>query len=287
MRTIDQHFMTPPGGPLFHYTGFESLVGIQRSNAVWAGSIHYMNDAMEVLSACDAVDELLAPLIAFGEDSDLKRGFARAMVQWIGELRGDTTRSVFVFSLSESESLLSQWRSYTPHGKGVSIGFQPELLNSMCRSSGFRLAKCVYDIGGKLELLKDLFEKLWATATQQPFNGQPYAPLPPHTNIFNVYASDIYQVLALIKDNAFREEQEWRLISPLHDDLANCEVRVGKSMLVPYLSIGLGDQKPTFSRVILGPTPHKELSMASLWAYLSKKQVSSSVEHCNIPYREW
>jgi hypothetical protein len=209
------------------------------------------------------------------------------MVEWIGQLRGDTNRSVFVFSLSESESLLSQWRSYTPHGKGVSIGFDSELLKSMGGSSGFRLAKCVYDAGEQLELLNDLFEKLWVTARQQPFNGRPYAPLPPHTNIFDLYASDIYQVLALIKHSAFREEKEWRLISPLHHDLANCEVRLGKSMFVPYLPIDLGDRNPTFSRVVLGPSPHRDLSMASLWAYLSKEKISSAVIDCKIPYREW
>lgn len=287
MRTINEHFAIPPSGPLFHYTGFDSLVGIQSSNAVWAGSIHYMNDAMELVSACDAIEELLAPLIAFGKDTDLRRDFARSMVEWIGRLRGDTNRSVFVFSLSESESLLSQWRSYTPHGKGVSIGFRPQLLHSMRDSSGFRLAKCVYDAAEQLALLNDLFEKLWETARQQPFNGKPYAPLPPNTNIFEMYASDIYQVLALIKHSAFREEQEWRLISPLHHDLANCEIRAGKSMFVPYLPIDLGAQKPTFARVVLGPTSHKELSMASLWAYLAKEKISSALTHCNIPYREW
>jgi hypothetical protein len=58
-------------------------------------------------------------------------------------------------------------------------------------------------------------------------------------------------------------------------------------MFAPYLPIDVGMQKPTFARVVLGPTPHKELSTASLWAYLSKEQVSSALTHCNIPYREW
>jgi hypothetical protein len=58
-------------------------------------------------------------------------------------------------------------------------------------------------------------------------------------------------------------------------------------MFVPYFPIKLGDPMPTFTRIVLGPTPHKELSMASLLAYLSKKKICHSLVDCDIPYREW
>lgn len=169
----------------------------------------------------------------------------------------------------------------------MSVGLSVERLNTMCDRSGARLGKCVYEVDAQRELLSDLVEKLWETASQQPFNGSYYAQFPTPTSIFDQYASDIFQVLALIKHSSFKEEREWRLISPLHSDLDNCEVRIGKSMFVPYLPISFGQQKPVFSNVVLGPTPHRELSMASLSAYLRRKQLSNSLIHCDIPYREW
>jgi len=41
---------------------------------------------------------------------------------------------VFIFSLSEQSDQLSQWRGYTTHGQGVSIGINHEELYNFTRN---------------------------------------------------------------------------------------------------------------------------------------------------------
>lgn len=287
MRLIDDLFTNAPLGMLYHYTSFSSLLGMQRTRELWAGSIHYMNDASELVYACDVIDDLLAPQIAFGAQDSPRSIFAKELVQWISRLRGDTERNLFIFSLSEAADLLSQWRSYTPHGKGVCIGIASEALRLIREDAGFRLGRCVYRKPEQQQLLQELYEMLWASAQQAPFNGAANIYEPVYANIFDRYANEIYQTLALIKHEAFLEEQEWRLISPLNYDLANCEFREGGSMLIPYLPISLAAAAPPFEAVVLGPTPHRELSKNSLWAFLARHGVSRTTAISVIPYREW
>ncbi len=287
MRLIDGLFENAPLGMLYHYTGFSSLLGMQRTKELWAGSIHYMNDTTELVYACDVIEELLAPQLAFAPQASPRSVFARELVQWISRLRGDTERSLFIFSLSEAGSLLSQWRSYTPHGKGVSIGISSETLRRVREAAGFRLGRCIYRKLEQQQLLQELYEMLWTSVQQPPFNGAPNLYEPVHANVFDRYANEIYQTLALIKHEAFSEEREWRLISPLHYDLANCEFRDGTSMLIPYIAISTAGVNPAFETVVLGPTPHRNLSLSSLFAFLSKHGLSRTTASSDIPYREW
>ncbi len=288
MRQIDDHFVNRSPNTLYHYTGFSSLRGIVQGKSLWVGSVHYMNDAMELWQALDGIDYLLEPQIAFGGSSP-RTLFSHQFKRWIGKLRGDLDKTLFIFSLSEAESILSQWRSYTPHGKGVSIGFSRGIVDRLLDVHKFKLGKCVYDPNDQQALLHALVEKLWSTCqngTHEIFpTGAPteidYSP------VFEKHASDIYQVLALVKNQAFEEEREWRLISPLHFDLANCDFREGESMMVPYLTVSLGKEQVKFDSVLLGPTPHSKLSVASLIAYLAKEGACTNVGHCEIPYREW
>lgn len=287
MRLIDDLFENTPLGMLYHYTGFSSLLGMQRTKELWAGSIHYMNDTTELVYACDVIDELLAPQIAFAPHDSPESVFARELVQWISTLRGDTERSLFIFSLSEAGNLLSQWRSYTPHGKGLSIGIASATLRQIREAGGFRLGRCIYRKHEQQQLLQELYEMLWASAQKPPFNGVANLYDLVHVNIFERYANEIYQTLALIKHEAFSEEREWRLISPLHHDLANCEFRDGTSMLVPYVPISLSGVTPPFETVVLGPATHRDLSLNSLWAFLAKHGLSRTTATSDIPYREW
>jgi hypothetical protein len=86
----------------------------------------------------------------------------KAFPVWLETFRG-TSYHVFVFSLSEEPSLLSQWRSYTSHGKGVSLGFQAQALNDIVTRAGCRLGKCLYDKRDQADMLILLLKNVWET----------------------------------------------------------------------------------------------------------------------------
>lgn len=290
MREINSFFCERSDRTLYHYTGVGSLIGIANTKALWASNIYYLNDSKEITHACDVLKDVLLPRMVFGVQNNAEHEFLKQFQDWVGECR-TTTYNIFVFSLSEEASLLSQWRSYTPHGKGVSIGFSSEFMNDVAQSSQLRIAKCLYDRADQEEAIKSLVEKLLTTFRQElpsiditkAHQSQCYHPF------LEKFRSDVLQVLSIIKHEAFKEEREWRLISPYYPKytIPAIKFREGASMIVPYIELKLGEVRPIFERVILGPSPHQNLSMSALSMFLNNQSLCNQTENCVIPYREW
>lgn len=113
-------------------------------------------------------------------------------------------------------------------------------------------------------------------------------------DIFEEIEADLLLVAALLKHPAFREEQEWRLVSPVITNYveAPIEYREGPSMLVPFMNFQLPDgpdRRLDIVHAFLGPTPNANISMESLSNYLSNNRASprKGVASCHIPYRPW
>lgn len=287
MNFFPQYFISKPSVNLYHYTGFSSVIGMSKSKAIWATSIHYLNDAMELVAACEAIDWLLAPTKEFARDGDYPE-FVKQFSGWIDSTRTDTDQHLFIFSLSEADSQLSQWRSYTPHGKGVCLGFSPEQIVNMVQGSHAKLGKCIYEQEEQMKLLELLISELWDNIKNNLVTYKSEIPSSyTYWPFFNAHALHICQVLALIKHHSFSEEREWRIISGLYDSLGKCGIREGKSMFVPYIELNFPEEDQWFNSVLLGPTPHRELSLISLRAFMQNNGICDNVEACEIPYREW
>lgn len=249
-----------------------------------------MNDAEELIHALDLFEEVVT--VALNNDDSRRRDghseFLHGLLKWIERQRDDTDHHLYVFSLSEVPSLLSQWRSYTPHGKGVSIGFSPDLLKELTKDRSFRLGKCLYEIEEKLTLFGSLINKLWITCSHQQRDEYPNEVYPSRfTALVDRYADSVFPVLALAKHEAFAEEAEWRLISRHFTSLDNARFREGASMLVPYLPLSLKRKDEVFESVLLGPTPHEQLSLPALKAFLKSEKLTATVKSTRIPYRVW
>jgi hypothetical protein len=289
MRTIDSFFVDKVTIPLYHYTGIGSLLGMASSESVWASSISYMNDSKEIVHACETVENVLRARFAFGERNEEYR-FLQQFQNWTNSLK-NTAHTIFVFSLSEKPSLLSQWRSYTPHGKGVSLQFSPAQVNFIAESSNLRIARCIYETGEQEEVISSLITRLLESFTQELPNIDISKRHPDqcYYGFINQYTNEIFQVLTIIKHGAFEEECEWRLISPHYPKLTDPKLkfREGASMLVPYIELPFGKSIPFFEHIILGPSQHQNLSMSGLSMFISNQGISNSVSNCVIPYREW
>jgi hypothetical protein len=111
-------------------------------------------------------------------------------------------------------------------------------------------------------------------------------------DVFEEVEDDLLRVAALLKDGAYRDEQEWRAVSHI---VANytaqaVEYREGESMLVPYTRFALPkavDRRIDIDKVIVGPTPRSNASVASLSNFLSRNGASprQGTSYCQIPFR--
>ena len=291
MKTVNDYFSPTASTTLYHYTGISGLLGMVESRKIWASHAYYLNDSKEILHSCDVLNEVLESSIAssHGEEQEFFTQFA----QWIESFRRDNFY-IFIFSLTEERSLLSQWRSYTPHGKGVSLGFSPITLNGILKTSGFKIAKCLYERQQHIDLTNAVLTKMLVIFrehlpdlnTSNHHNSQKYYAF------LEDFRGDLLQVLSIIKHPAFKEEREWRIVSPYFSKYTVPEIkfREGASMLMPYIEIDLSVNDGTeelFEEVILGPSQHANLSMSALSSYLSNKKVSNTAADSGIPFRKW
>lgn len=291
MKQVDDFFSFKANKTLYHYTGIGGLLGIVETRKIWASHAYYLNDSKEILYACEVLRKVLSQCISDHQNDE--REFLEQFTKWLETFHVNHYH-IFIFSLSEERSLLSQWRSYTPHGKGVSLGFSAHILNRILQSSDFRLAKCLYKHEEHRELMKSLLEKMLVTFRQRLPHLDITKNYPPqkYHGFLEGYRGALLQVLSIIKHSAFEEEREWRLVSPYFERYTVPEIkfREGASMLMPYIEIDLsnnnGEQK-LFEEVVLGPSQHANLSMSALSSYLSNKVACQKTGNSNIPFRKW
>lgn len=295
-----------PGLPshLYHYTSPKGLRGIVEDRALYASSAHHMSDAAELRYAIRKVRPLLEEL-----ENEVRAGEREfddeiALVDRMGDALQQLKESeVFVCSFSVRGNLLSQWRAYCPDQGGYSVGFGAKALAVLARLQGFDLVECLYSEDEyRPELENIVYEARKYYRVSRREGREPTEKLVnDHVAAFKGFFA---KLAARIKHPAFRQEEEWRLVSaPLAVETTETRFREGNSTLVPYIDFALEienetlfediDHRPSevnspITKVLVGPTPHPNLARQSVRALLRTEEVwGAVVELSKIPYRTW
>jgi len=250
---------------LFHYCSTETFVSIVSSRTIRLSSLTQSNYSQEGALILDL-------LIQFAKNSGLSGHLLlnlESELRWAYELFDGLG-----FCLSEKGDLLSQWRGYADDGRGICIGFSSGALEQMgaqLREKGernFALKKIVYDLEGQKSIAEEHFKKLKSLIDEGAFAstlGTLLAPCSPE-KIAAIEKSTKNARLALmiamlkmfdIKNPAFIEEQEWRLVSFLpkaKDDDSILKFRACNDKIIPYFEVSLPElELPVIEKIILGP----------------------------------
>lgn len=273
----------------------EGLLGISHSGKIYASDSRYLNDSTDSAHLFGLLTDYVEQRIIDTGDADRKH---------YGELASalKTTRmaEVFVASFSEDGDSLSQWRAYCPNGLGFCIGFSSESLlaarvlvgESEWRTGWLRKVRYLSQVdysprefldtasmAGHMMLTKAAVDKL-VPNTSSAENLKTSAATAAFLSI----------VAPIFKHYAFKEEREWRLIfSEASRQMPGKQFRLGKSMLVPYVQVEPKATRGYFIKeVIVGPTPHPELSVESVRAlFRSLNHPEVIVRASKVPYRHW
>jgi hypothetical protein len=273
---------------LYHYTSQKGLLGILESKKLWMSSILYLNDSREYTHTFDLIkselnhhNDILQPL-------GLMNNIFEDIEHIIIGLSNDPVKdNYFIFSLSEIPDDLGQWRGYCPQTGGICIEFDYDKLQSIlaegCLSKEIcYLSKCKYDPNEKMELLLEPIDSM-------------LHKLESRNNDDILERFEFYLFLcvkgfsSILKHEAFKDEKEHRIVYECRGEEI-IKYREGNSMIVPYIEISPVDDndKLPISKIIVGPTPHSELSRKSVESLLkSKKYEGVDVEISKIPYRSW
>lgn len=280
-----------PRETLYHYTTLKGLLGIVSSRGLWASDIRYMNDSAEMKHAADLIKKDIARRIAGGHSNPK---LLNQLQYWVGH-RIDHGHMLFSASFRSNGNLLSQWRGYSTHGKGVSIGFDPDRILNCARAQSFQVARCVYTPQEQARLIGQVVDAIEDLAEEYGECNDP-AIRPPEQSYYDSFEkgeSDLLRIAAVLKHPSFEEEQEWRVVSPVLTDFNQAPIhfREGTSMLVPYLEFQLTDSPDApldLEHLFLGPSPNISISMSSLELYLDRNGIHprSGISYCQIPYRQ-
>lgn len=265
---------------LYHYTNLNTLMKVIETGILWATDYRFLNDSSELDYAIKTIKnhaiDLDADHTLFSETlASYGIGDSETFLTTVSKLSSIDVLPAFITSFSEKGDLLSQWRGYSQFGQGVSIEFDREKLSESFYKNDnpmfSKFGKCLYDV----RTVHEQFQTK-AIATMANLHKTPDLEYL-HNFIFS-------QWLPFIKNPAFEEEIEWRAVifKP-----ANWQVfyRMGVYSLIPYYEIKLPDISQLITKVILGPTPHPELSRISLESFLHKFNPRIQVQQSKIPFR--
>jgi hypothetical protein len=310
---MDNYQTEFPESFLYHYTSQNGFMGILGMKKIWATNALYMNDSEEINQALSIFLDCCKRFSYSDADSDEKQFIKSLHENILLTCLFDKNPNIYICSFSEQPDLLSQWRGYCPEASGISIGFDFSIrLADIVNKQGFSLVKCKYSSSSDqipLNLTK------FFTYALNTFNKTPK-----HLMIKERIDSALqglnkllFKIAAGIKNPAFSEENEWRLISePIPFTDPRVKFRSGKSMLIPYVEIDLVENENDYINipgVWVGPTPNPEGSDYSITNFLKKSRafaysnqfpivpnadpsekifkIETPVFRSKVPYRTW
>jgi hypothetical protein len=273
---------------LFHYTDQAGFIGIIQNKELWASKIQYLNDNREFFLAIDIASDILKERLSGSSNKReievINDIFTR--ISKLGKI------NICVCSFSEKSDLLSQWRGYSKEMGGYSIGFDRRLLEGISGDEFFLLRKCIYDPDEQKKAIKVVLDKLIAKHQSNEKRTKLVETSRGLLSVFTPFIREVNLELSLlfplIKHQSFSEEAEWRLISHGNVSFDELYFRPGKSNLIPFTKMSLGElNNKILTGIIVGHTPNKDLAISSTQDILKKENIKIPVNASEIPFRNW
>lgn len=256
---------------LYHYTNTDAAINILENGEFWLTHVKYFNDRKEYHDGVELILEILGRRAKdLGEElsSELRGIFLHE--QWL-----DKPLNVAILSFSAQRDLLSQWRGYTRFASGISLCFDTNKL--FLQDIQAHLRPCVYSRDEKIAIVNKMIDLIL-----HKFHAEKVA-----TGAISAEAFWLFQESALsFKDEAFREEDEWRMITfPYANNDTRWNFRSGSSTIIPFVKIKL-PLKACLNQVMVGPSENQELTMHSLFYLMFKHDIwRNNVVASSVPYR--
>lgn len=277
--------------PLYgHYTPLSGLIGIVKSQTLWATNIKFLNDEHEFQHAIDLIKNIVknAKITKDHSDYNAYQEFKTHVNSRLNHLSNYDTESVFTLSFSEQTDLLSQWRGYCPANNGYCIIFDVTKLYEEVKSKikDCHLVKCIYDLKDKETRLKKVLNEYWGKYLKVNNDKA-------RIKLFDELEEELMLLASYFKHPSFEEEKEHRIvvILPYAAD-GDLLFREGRFSLIPYIE--LPASRKTIKKICIGPTAHKELTKRALETFLEKcfefpVTTFSDLEitFASTPYRPW
>jgi hypothetical protein len=276
----------PLGTPLYHYTSVEALQKIYESRTLHATHAAYVSDGSEIRLGLQVLLDLVVEQLRKAQTREAE------LYAWLRQFVSAQILSpppVFLLCFSELRNMLSQWRGYSPLGRGVCIGFDHRPMIELAKRAGWEWLSCRYGVDSQRAFMNAYLTLFMREALAIEESVRTFEVV---EQVWGKKARNLFVCAAHVKDKSFSEEREWRLVSPLiMTQHSSVKFRVGRYSLVPYVEFALVDQVQTnlpLNEIVVGPTPNP---FAAEHAIMSMQLSIRPSDHtkvvpCEIPYRE-
>lgn len=253
---------------LFHYCSTDAFFAMIRSGSLWLSSLSQSNDFLEGKLVSASVARLAAK-DKMDEQSVRK---VQSLIETV-----ESVVDALGFCLSAEGDLLSQWRGYAADATGVSIGFSKSYLQELVKSSStapqtsMSLERVEYAVIEQDKLVQPVYSTFRDLVASGEIRQPSWHQVVRSDSLADIkqFVSDLQarQVpllkaqlelvpkLFLLKNPAFSEEQEWRLVNMLFKPHTKYEdFRVRGNQLIPYRAYKLEEfDGPSITDIVLGP----------------------------------
>lgn len=277
----------PVSGSLHHYTSLDAFLSIVNSKSLRATNVHYLNDSSESELGLKLMKQVGEEARRTAEGIDAE--FLAYFVEWLDGSVLDSA-SVYVLCFSEAHNQLSQWRGYTEHGRGICLSIDSGLLVKRMQAYGWTFQHCRYNRISQLSWAEAILSRMRREAATN-YTGIEGDKKKGFNAVLQNCLSDLLQVAATIKNEAFAEERELRFISPMINvGDERIAYRVGKTALIPYVQFRLvdGEDGLDVDEIMVGPSPTQHLTHSSITGVVKQNRLKEPciVSDSQIPYRE-
>jgi hypothetical protein len=288
VRQTDPEYR-PLRGRMFHYTSLEAFLSIIEHKLLRATALRYLNDASEGALGMARFQEAI--LQAQRDAKGLDKGFLEHLTTSI-ESPLLTIGAVYVLCFSEKRDDLSQWRGYTPHGRGISLGLDIEVLVQRMQQfgAGWTFQNCRYGKVAQLTWANAILTRMRRAVSED--TAARLGSERHFAEVINANLQALLQTAALMKNEAFTDEREVRLISPLiGPEDTRVKFRTGRSTIIPYIEFALvarSDERLPFVEVVIGPGPTQALAHEAASYAVERHSFAAAINYHSspIPYRE-
>jgi hypothetical protein len=283
---------------LYHYTGPPGIYGIIASDCLWATAAQFSNDLSEFEYAISVSDAIIADTWKIDQTSNAREAFLANLVRKV--LKAPFSRP-YLACFCEDGNLLSQWRAYG-RGAGFSIAFAPLLDGETLKlrsehSLRVLLRKVDYESDSQRARLKALLTNLIQLVNQLPNPTTTSERTLLDSGITLITILEITDWACTVKDGAFHEEREWRLIvfpnltsgggDTNAESLDGVKVRATADLLIPYMELkatGNSGKLPIVG-INCGPSRLQGQSAKAIRILLQKHGYSAPITSSSIPLR--
>lgn len=285
---------------IWHYTTGDALLNIVESGALYATQVSCLNDSTEVLYGEKLLRDAFINIQTQNTKS-MEEAFLleRIMKNISSEPTMPPTNipsPFFVTCFSKEKDDLSQWRAYSGGENGYAIAF--------LAGAFFNRGSLVVRVNYEKEQHKEVAKKV-AKATLQFFKeGVDTRPASgtDNTALMEAWANEflatwqalISRLAPMVKDPAFRGENEYRIVHELQPhEFSRLRLRQKQTLMsrhlplvFPPLNYATQSDMLPIMEVMVGPGRHKEISRVSVDTLLRQKGYTTvPVSMSSIPFQ--